>query len=278
VLRVMTLNIWNLSGPWRERRREIVAWIDHLDPDLVCLQEVVEHPDGRNQAAWLVENTGAGYAWAYGPGLVGEGGSLGNAVLSRWPIEGTAVVRLPAGDGPDEGRVLLHARTRRLDVFCTHLNWLFHHGYIRELQVKAIVDAIEARADPSSALPPVLAGDFNAEPDAGEIRFLTGLASLDGRSTYFQDAWRVGSGGGPGWTWDNRNPFAAAELEPDRRIDYVFVGWRPDGGAGRVMSARVVCDRALTGTFATDHFGLLAELADPGPAAPGPESPSSAAR
>ena len=49
--------------------------------------------------------------------------------------------------------------------------------------------------------------------------------------------------------------------EPDRRIDYVFVGWRREGGAGRVESARVVCDRSLTGTFATDHFGVLADIA-----------------
>jgi hypothetical protein len=90
------------------------------------------------------------------------------------------------------------------------------------------------------------------------MRFLTGLASLEGRSLYFQDAWRIAGGGGPGLTWDNRNPFAAAEHEPSRRIDYVLVGWRRDGGAGRVESARVVCDRALTGTFASDHFGLLA--------------------
>ncbi|MEY2567203.1 MAG: hypothetical protein QOE35_1732, partial [Actinomycetota bacterium] len=66
----------------------------------------------------------------------------------------------------------------------------------------------------------------------------------------------------PGFTWDNRNPFAAAEHEPDRRIDYVLVGWRRDSGAGRVESARVVCDRALTGTFASDHFGLVADITE----------------
>ena len=121
---------------------------------------------------------------------------------------------------------------------------------------------IDLHADADAALPPILGGDFNAEPDATEIRFLTGTATLGGRSIYYQDAWRVAGGRGPGFTWDNRNPYAHTVREPDRRIDYVFVGWRHDA-KGRIESARVVCDRVLTTTFASDHFGLLAEIADP---------------
>jgi len=90
---------------------------------------------------------------------------------------------------------------------------------------------------------------------------LSGLATLGGRSVYYQDAWRVAGARGPGLTWDNRNPFAAEAIETDRRIDYIFVGWRRDTGAGRVESASVVSNRALTGTYATDHYGLLAEIA-----------------
>ena len=53
------MSIWNTSH-WRERRVEIVAWLERLDPHLVCLQEVVHLPDGRNQAVWLGDQ--AGYA------------------------------------------------------------------------------------------------------------------------------------------------------------------------------------------------------------------------
>jgi endonuclease/exonuclease/phosphatase family metal-dependent hydrolase len=81
---------------------------------------------------------------------------------------------------------------------------------------------------------------------------------------YFQDAWRVAQGAGPGWTWDNRNSFAAAEHEPDRRIDYIFVGHVRPEGTGRVETSRVVCDRSITGTFASDHFGLAADISDGG--------------
>jgi endonuclease/exonuclease/phosphatase family metal-dependent hydrolase len=258
----MTLNVWNLAGPWRERRQEILAWLALIDPHVVCLQEIVEAPDGRNQAEWLADAAG-GWSVAYAGRPVGNDNLFGNAVLSRWPIDVTAERDL--AHEPSDGevqRVVLHARTRGVDVYSTHLNWRYHEGVIRERQVQGLAAFVAESADPAGSLPPIVAGDCNAEPDSAEMRFLAGLGSLDGRSVYYQDAWRVAGGRGPGFTWDNRNPFAAAEHEPDRRIDYVLAGWRRDSGAGRVESARLVCDRALTGTFASDHFGLVAEIAD----------------
>jgi endonuclease/exonuclease/phosphatase family metal-dependent hydrolase len=236
VLRVVTLNVWNLDGPWRQRRVELVAWLQALEPDIVCLQEIIETADGRNQAQWIADAAG-GFHVAYGGREIREGVLFGNAVLSRWPIDSTSAHDLPYE--PAEGevqRVVVHARTRGVDVFSTHFNWRFHDGALRERQALVLADVVERSSTPDAPLPPVVGGDFNAEPDSTEMRFLCGL------------------------TWDNRNPFAAAEHEPSRRIDYVLVGWRRDGGAGRVESARVVCDRALTGTFASDPFGLLAEV------------------
>jgi endonuclease/exonuclease/phosphatase family metal-dependent hydrolase len=260
VLRVVTLNVWNLDGPWRQRRVEVVAWLQTLEPDIVCLQEIIETADGRNQAQWIADGAG-GFHAAYAGRELREGILFGNAVLSRWPIDSTAAHDLPYE--PAEGevqRVVVHARTRGIDVFSTHLNWRFGDGALRERQALELADVIERSSAPDAPLPPIVGGDFNADPDSTEMRFLCGLTSLEGRSVYFQDAWRIAGNPAPGLTWDNRNPFAAAEHEPSRRIDYVLVGWRRDGGAGRVESARVVCDRALTGTFASDHFGVLAEL------------------
>ena len=97
-------------------------------------------------------------------------------------------------------------------------------------------------------MPPILCGDFNAEPTSDEIRFLTANAVIDGRSTYFQDAWAVIHDRG-GVTWDPANDLAAGANEPPQRIDYVFVGessLRPDG-AGRVMSASLVFDEPENG-------------------------------
>jgi endonuclease/exonuclease/phosphatase family metal-dependent hydrolase len=259
----MTLNIWNIITDWPERRTEIVAWIDRLSPDIVCLQEVIESKDGQNQARWLAEAAATDYSVAYaGEALWNDIGLFGNAVLSRWPIDIEHAAPLAGETRPDDvRRCIVHARTGGVDVFSTHLNWKFDDAITREQQVVEVVAFIDEHRDSSSERPPVLAGDFNAEPDSTEIRFLTGNAVLGGRSVYFQDAWRVAGGRGPGWTWDNRNPYAHTVREPDRRIDYVFGGWLHNA-KGAVESARVVCDRALTGTFASDHFGLLADIAD----------------
>ena len=237
----------------------MVAWLDLVDADVVCLQEVVENADGTNQAGYLAGRTRTPYQLAYA-GAPWRDRRFGNAVLSRWPVESQADHALPVSALPgDVQRLVLHVRTNGLDVFCTHLSWRPDDGAVREAQARSLVDFVRRRHDPTLA-PPILAGDMNADPESNEIRYLSGLASLDGDATYFQDAWRLAGGDGPGWTWDNRNPFAAEMREPDRRIDYVFVGWRL-GSRVWVRRAEVIANRALTGVYATDHFGLLADVA-----------------
>ena len=256
----MTLNIWNLSGPWRQRRDEIVAWLGLVRADVVCLQEVLESPDGRNQARWLAEAAGSGYEVAFAAGSTVGGHGFGNAVLSRWPIEATAAAPLPPSAASDDtDRVVLHARTNGLDVFCTHLAWRLDDGAVRERQVRALTDFVSFAADPDAPVPPIVAGDLNAVSESAEMRYLTGLAAVDGRSVCFIDAWEVAGGGRPGDTWDNRNPFAFVEREPSRRIDHILLSWRPGSGVW-ISRADLVCNMSLTGTFASDHFGLVADI------------------
>ncbi|HKE12072.1 MAG TPA: endonuclease/exonuclease/phosphatase family protein, partial [Myxococcota bacterium] len=139
----------------------------------------------------------------------------------------------------------------------------FQHGEIRERQVFALADLVLRRL-PKGGFPPILVGDFNAEPDSSEIRFLTGLGTLRARSVYFHDSWRVAGArrGDPeaGFTWSNRNPYARANLEPDRRIDYIFTGFPMRDGVGLLESCRVVCDEPQDGVWPSDHFGVYAEL------------------
>jgi len=259
----MTLNIWNMSGPWRQRREEIVAWLRFLDPDVVCLQEVLDSPGGMNQARWLAEHAGLGHNVVYGAGGEVNGHAFGNAVLTRWDVEGEEVLPLPRSEAPDDvARVALHVRTHGIDVFTTHLAWRLDDSAVRQLQARAVADFVQERSRPGS--PAVLAGDMNADPSADEVRYLTGRTAIDGSSVCFLDAWETGGGGGAGNTWDNRNPFAVTEREPDRRIDYILLLWRAHAGAW-FRHARLVCDRSLTGTYASDHIGVLAELVVPDP-------------
>lgn len=278
VLRVATLNAGSLLEPgWPERRHEVLAWLDRLDADVVCLQEVWEDAAHQNTAGWLVEHAPDGrWHWCFGGFPFPEAFwpdqtmRFGSAVLSRWPIDRHQLVALPVDDRPHPPHPayrlqaeLLHARTNGIDVFSTHLAPPPAQAYHRRTQVLAIDDEVRRLADPGALLPPIVCGDLNAEPDSDEVRFLCSLATLEGRSTYFQDAWRAADRREPGHTGDWRsNPLAEAMMLPPKRIDYVFVGdpfMRPQG-AGLVVSAELCFDEPITGTVASDHYGVLAEV------------------
>src|SRR5205085_1427402 len=113
---------------------------------------------------------------------------------------------------------------------------------------------------PDRSYPPILCGDFNAAPDSDEVRMLTGRTTVPVERLVFHDAWEVAGGGGAGWTWSNQNPFAVLDLEPDRRIDYVFVGWPKGGGRGHVEACEVVGLDPVGGVVPSDHLGVLATL------------------
>ncbi|HUF83095.1 MAG TPA: endonuclease/exonuclease/phosphatase family protein, partial [Acidimicrobiia bacterium] len=109
------------------------------------------------------------------------------------------------------------------------------------------------------AYPPILCGDLNADPIADEIRMLTGRAAVPVPRLVFVDAWDV-AGDGPGYTWSNDNAFAALDLEQNRRIDYVLVGWPKERGAGHVVAATVEGVDPVDGVHPSDHYAVMAEL------------------
>jgi endonuclease/exonuclease/phosphatase family metal-dependent hydrolase len=261
-LKVLTINIWNRNGPSDRRFPMLREGIQKLAPDVIGMQEVMS--DGEADLATEIA-AGLGYEIVYGEAkMLMAGISLGNAILSRHPITEHERFELPDA-GTDERRSLLLSEIATpygaLPFACTHLAWKFHHGHVRERQVMAIRDIFKenlpVRGD---ALPPVLVGDFNAVPSATEVRFLTGLHSLDGKSMYLADCFaQVGEG--PGFTYDEeRNPFAAQYHEAPRRIDYIFVRGPDTQGRGKPLACRVVLDEVVDGVAPSDHFGVYAEL------------------
>jgi endonuclease/exonuclease/phosphatase family metal-dependent hydrolase len=281
MLRVAQLNAGSLLEPeWNRRRHEILAWFDRLQPDVICLQEVWEDGTHANTAGWLVEHASADWHWCFGgypfPQEVwpDETMRFGSAILSRWPIEQHELLPLPVDDS-DAADLnanyklqfdLLHARTAGVDVFSTHLAPPPMQAYHRLRQVLFIDDRIRDRVDPASTLPPILCGDFNAEPESDEMRFLTATAAVEGRTVYFQDAWKVaGPIGDPGWTQDPAgNPIYASMGLPRKRIDFVLVG-DPFGrkGAGLVQHCELAFHEPITGIVASDHYGLVADITWP---------------
>jgi endonuclease/exonuclease/phosphatase family metal-dependent hydrolase len=263
---VLTLNLWNDAGPWPQRAVRAREWITQLSPDVIGFQEALRAP-GRDQVAELLD--GLDYQLAYAPatrfwraGSPFSDGEFGNAVASRFPLRDPEVIELPdAGDGEKRSAlsVTLDAPFGPIGFTCTHLHWKFRHGEVRERQVQAVCD-LALRRRPRGGYPPILVGDFNAEPESAEIRYVCGLQSLGGRSVAFLDAFRM-VGQGSGITWSNRNDYARPALEPDRRIDYVFTGFpQRNTGLGQLLSCRVVCDDEKDGIWPSDHFGVYAEL------------------
>ena len=144
-------------------------------------------------------------------------------------------------------------------MFSTHLNWRFDQSDVRQEQVRAICRFIaEARPEGGRGFPPILCGDFNADPDSDEMRMLTGKAAPPEPRLVFHDAWDVAGQASPssstGATWTNANPYARLDLEPDRRIDYVLVGWPKAGGAGHVTRCRVEGLEPVDGVVPSDHL------------------------
>lgn len=262
-LRALTLNIWNRQGPWERRLPLLRDAFTRLAPDVIGLQEVMAF-GGRSQADELADGLGLhahyGVAWPMGGGL-----SMGNAILSPHPLVETDVLPLPAPDGFDPRSAafaVLDAPCGRVPVFCTHLTFQPFMGHARCAQVRALADHVATRA-PLDGFPPILLGDFNAEPDSDEMRFLRGLTPLGGKSVYFADCWDATTGrtgADPGFTYDRRNVYALRSREPSRRIDYVYVRGPDRALRGEPLACRVVVDEAIDGVWPSDHFGVLAEI------------------
>jgi endonuclease/exonuclease/phosphatase family metal-dependent hydrolase len=259
----MTVNIWARSGPYGRRADLLRRQVGLLAPHLLALQEVEPGPGDGNQAEELFGPLG--YQVAYQRRDGSYVGDPGVAVASRYPILEQRLIELPHGGPCLAARI--DAPEGRL-WFCSTVpmgGWP-HQEVQREDEV-VVLDAALTELAAGDELPPILAGDFDATPEAASIRFLSGLQSLQGRSTGWVDAWAVAGDGSPGYTWSSDNahaaPFAAAvfaQPEHHRRIDYVFVGspfvWRP-----RVVVRS--CEVVLTGPPdgpPSDHYGLVADL------------------
>ncbi len=262
-LRVVTWNIWWRFGPWEQRAPAIAATLKALDPDIIALQEVWD--DGTDNAAALLAQE-LGYHYVYVRGADLSGINMGNAILSRWPILRSERRTLYGAPDADEKRAVIYAEIDGprgpIPIFTTHLNHLQFHSHIRQKQVTDIAQFIAAQG--KQRFPPVLCGDFNADPHSDEIRMLTGQTSVPVAGLVFHDAFDFCNPGVSGYTWDNTNPYVAQVMEPDRRIDYIFTGWHKGRGAGHVTDCRIVGNTAVAGTdgdvWASDHHALLAEL------------------
>ncbi|WP_232666800.1 endonuclease/exonuclease/phosphatase family protein [Pseudonocardia sp. TRM90224] len=272
-VRVATWNLWWRFGDWRLRNEAIAATLAKLSADVIGLQEV--WADGpHEQAGMLAERLGLQHAWCPAPStrrwrdrLPGsEGITVGNAVLSRWPITRVRGLHLSDPGAPD-GRVALLTTVAtpagRIDVCSTQLTSVVPDGSARRTRQLARLVRWLARTRTGGHVPLALVGDLNAEPDADEIRRLRGTGTTPFvPGAVFVDAWSYRGDSDPGYTWRRDNPHAATAGEPWARIDYVLLA----------PSATGLAAATTVGLFGTgpvgavqpsDHAGVYADLTLP---------------
>lgn len=245
-LRVVTLNLRCLADDWDRRRPLVIDGLAAIDPDLMGFQEVCAEPSsGRDNLgellAGLAERTGRTYVVhravthfsfdRYDEGL---------ALVSAHGLIRQQEEDLPAGIFP---RKVLLARSDTpigpIALATTHLDHRSSEARAEQAGVLARWLAAATEADE----PVVLTGDFNEEPDGGEVH-----ATLSGSG--LTDLWALLRPGEPGLTF----PASGPEI----RIDAV---WLRAGAAGpEAVSIERFLDRAEGGVTGSDHLGLNAEL------------------
>jgi endonuclease/exonuclease/phosphatase family metal-dependent hydrolase len=274
-VRVMTWNLWWRFGGWERRREAILRTLEAERPDILGLQEVwgsaEDAEPAENLAGWLAERLGMHWAWSRSPVQdrwhKRNGGDtsmdVGVAVLSRHPLLETAERRLTADDFPDDGKTVLYASVELpggpLPFFTTHLNSGLDESAVRCAQVREVAAFIVERAQ--GAYPPVLTGDFNAEPDFDEVRLIRGYQTAPAaRGLTLLDAWRFADPGLPRGTWNLAHEDAVTFGREPSCIDYILVGVPDANGRGVIRSARRAGHTPLDGVQPSDHAAVVAEL------------------
>lgn len=169
-VRFMTYNIRSARGMDGRLNLERIARVIRAEnPDIVALQEVdFNRPRTRRQDQALELASLLGYHHAFEAARSWPGSEYGNALLSRFPLVDCRRICLPKpARMPVEARCLMQCVVESpeglLSVWNTHLGLLAGE---RRAQVELLVRHLEE----NSSLPVVLCGDFNARPQAKELK------------------------------------------------------------------------------------------------------------
>jgi tyrosyl-DNA phosphodiesterase 2 len=238
MISVATWNVW--FGPYQfvPRARALLAELARHRPDVIALQEVTpELLAIIAREPWLRDAYQLSDAAIDGYDVV---------LLSRQPIRALSALPLPTQMGR---RVLVAELACGLAVATVHLESLRDRAEWRATQLQIIMPwLVEMHADA------VLVGDMNFAPE-DELE----TAALHAE---FVDVWPALHPGDPGFTIDsdiNAMRLRASGVAAHRRFDRVFLRshtWRATS-IERLGTSPI--DTA--GTFASDHFGLLVQLA-----------------
>jgi beta-glucosidase len=244
VLTVATLNLYHDRDDWPRRRGPIVQALAALQPDVIALQEVLQHEALPNQAMDLAEALGyrAHFVSTDAPG---QARRYGNAILTRLPVIARGEHALePHADSRTVASVRVRTPGGAVTVLATHLHAGEFGGATRAVQVRDLLRQVDAGAH---AGPFLLVGDFNAVAGSDELAPLQ-RDFFDTYGSVHRDADTDTA------RHATLNP---AYFERPVRIDHVYA----QRGRFEVEHATRILDRPdPSGAWPSDHFGVLVGL------------------
>jgi endonuclease/exonuclease/phosphatase family metal-dependent hydrolase len=266
------MNVFGPGNPGWDRRLPLISeTIRGLDPDIAALQEVpVDAPEV------LERLIGSGYHLTHFS-LPSDDGVAGT-LATRWPHRLITEIDLRISNRSRRTLPWCAALLVELDtplgpmVVAHHKpSWPLPFELEREQQAILAARTMEDHIGDRD-LHAVVLGDFDAAPDSASMRFWRGRGTAQGLSVCYQDAWEYTHPGEPGHTFEPANPLVRdgefATAVP-RKIDHILVRSGLRGPTLLVADCRRVLDQPVGGVWASDHYGVLADLvAPPSPPVP----------
>jgi endonuclease/exonuclease/phosphatase family metal-dependent hydrolase len=264
-LRVLTMNLYGPGNPdWDRRHRLVAQTLQELRPDVVALQEVPL--DGEVLGPLL----GAGYHFSHLPGAGRDGVAGTLATLGEHRLVEKIDLRINKRVRNTlswSAATIIEADTSLGTVVVAHHKpaWPFPFEVERERQAVLVARVLEDHIG-SRDMHAVVLGDFDATPDSASMSFWRGRRPVDGFSVCYQDTWEYAHPEDPGFTFDTSNPLVRAgevATAVSRKIDHVLVRSGLHGPTLQVADCRRVLDKPVDGVWASDHYGVLADLVLP---------------
>lgn len=251
---MVTFNLHHDREDWPARRKVILRELQALRPDAIALQEVIQKPHVRNQAAWLARKLGYDYQFV-STDPPGRFKRYGNALLTRRPVLARNDHLLaPRSDYRTVAHLRIDVEGQAVNVYATHLNERADDNGSR-IRAEQVADLLTFIAATAGTDPVVIAGDFNALVDAGDLSALRNHYGDSFGSVHVNNALAQVS-------TLNRHYFDAP-----LRIDHIF--FQQDRLLAR--EARLLFDQPYAeGRWASDHYGVWTRLQF----APSPGSPA----
>lgn len=245
-LTVVTLNLWHDQHDWPKRLNVIVAEMRRIRPDVLCLQEVLQNTNLRNQAETLGDSLGCNVQFASVDGPE-RPKRYGNAILTPHTIlVGESRNLAPADDYRAVAHVRFNWQGRAVDAYSTHLHHTAEGGAIRATQIRHLLAYVDSTRGDG---PVVIAGDFNCELGSPEMNLVT---------SHYEDAFHAVH---PRASRAEATTYNARFGVDPGVIDHIFVERRGAKPLVPVAGEVIFNSVGPDSVWASDHFGVVARFA-----------------